>query len=298
MHLIAGSANRPLAHAIAVQLGAEVVPTTIEHFEDSEVYVNIQADIAGQTVAVVQSCNAPTNEHLMELLILLDAAKRQSPKKLIAVVPFLAYRRQIEKHEVGESVTAELVARLIEAAGADQVVVTDLHDPIIASFFTIPVRETTAFGALAGVLVELGQQGAVVVAPDEGATERSRQLADHLGIGMVQMRKHRGVHDVVSSIVLDGDVAGKDVVIMDDEVNTGGTLIKVVATLKEHGAQRAWFACTHPVLSGNASHRIQQSAIDRLITTDTIDLSADKLVDKISRVSVAGEIAVALREIA
>lgn len=295
MLLLSGLENHKLAERVAEKLGVVLSPVTIEHFEDGETYVNIRADIAGQDVAILQSCSAPTNANLMELLILLDAARRLKPKSLTAVVPFLAYRRQIQKHESGESVTAELVARLIETAGAQKVILVDVHHQSVKSFFHVPVVELSAFAAIVEKFRQRNLGKAVVAAPDRGARDRARQLAEALAVPLVQVDKKRAAHDVVGTMVLEGDVAGKDVYILDDEVNTGGTLMKVADLLKEKGAAKIICACTHAVLSGNAAGRIQQSAVDELIVADTIYLPQEKRVPKIEQVSVAGVIADTLR---
>lgn len=291
-----GQANADLAKKIAKNLGAKLSKIQIEKFADQETYVNIQEEVRGKNITVMQSCSSPGNENLMELLIILDAVKRLKPKKILVCLPFYPYRRQERKIEKGESVTAELVAKLIETAGADKVLLLDLHSKVVKKFFKVPVIEVSAFDLFVDYFRRKKIKNLVVVAPDKGALNLNRKLARKLKARLAYISKTRQrKHDIVTGMKIYGQVAGKNAILLDDEISTGGTLIKAAQLLKKSWAKNIFIAVTHPVLAGRAVKNLAKSPIKEIVVTDSIYLPKEKRIKKIKVLSVAGVLAEALK---
>ncbi|MFA6027950.1 MAG: ribose-phosphate pyrophosphokinase [Patescibacteria group bacterium] len=295
--LLSGTSNEPLARKIAKELDKKLGKVTIKHFSDGETYVNVEEDVNDQKVYFIQSGSYPTNESLMELLIMLHALKKTNlkPKKVIAVVPFYPYRRMEKTVEVGESLTFELVADLLNTAGIDKIICMDLHKHRSKRFFKFQRRELFAMPVLIDYLRKKDLSNTVLVAPDKGSMPELKKYSRALGIPIVKAYKKRKKHDEAIIKKLVGEVEGKDIIIIDDEINTAGTLLGVVNALKEKKAKDIYFACTHAVLSGPAIERLKQAPLKEVIVTDTINLPEEKRIDKIKILSVAKIFADAIR---
>jgi ribose-phosphate pyrophosphokinase len=285
-----GTSNPQLARKIAKLSKQKLGKVEIKKFSDSETYVNIKENIKNKNVSVTQPCSIPANENLTELLIIIDAAKRFKPKKITAVIPFYPYRRQERKIEPGESVTAELVAKLIETAGANKVVTVELHSEKIKSFFKIPITHLRTLPLFVDYFRKKfsNLENYVVVAPDMGAKEQSEKLAKALKTQLAVVTKSRPEHDKVKIEELSNNVAGKHVIILDDEINTAGTICQVARALKEHGARNIYVAATHGIFSADAIQKIERAPIKEVVTTDTIAWRKKAKSRKIRIISVAG----------
>lgn len=294
--IISGKSNLPLAKKIAKELGLPLGKCEVKQFSDGESYVHIAEEVKGKTVYVVQSGSFPANHHLMEMLLLLQAAKMLQPKRLVAVVPFFPYRRMEKTIIPGESLTFELVANLFHAVGIDKIIVMDLHKHRSKRFFKFQRKELRAFPVIIERLRQKKLQNFVMVAPDKGSMPESKRYARELNVPLVKSFKTRKKHDEAIIKRLEGDVVGKDIIIVDDEINTAGTLAGVVDILKQQKARNIYFACTHGVLSGPAIERLAKMRIREVIVTDTTDIPPEKLIGKIKQISVAKLFAEAIRE--
>ncbi len=306
MKLIAGNSNRPLAQAIAQNLGLSLAQVSIRHFADMEVFVEIMENVRGEDTFVIQPTSYPTNDSLMELLITIDTLRRSSARRITAVIPYYGYARQDRKTGPRTPITAKLVANLITVAGAHRVLTLDLHAGQIQGFFDIPVdnlyvapvfvRHIRDSLSVHGKL----PQDLTIVSPDVGGVVRARALAkrlDDADLAIIDKRRPRANVATVMNII--GEVSGKDCVLVDDMVDTAGTLCAAAAALKERGAKRVAAYCTHPVLSGAAIDNLSKSVLDELVVTDTIQLSdAAKACGKIRQLSVAELLAETIRRIA
>ena len=294
--ILSGRSNLPLAKKIAKELGLTVGKMEVKEFSDGETYVHIEESLEGKLVYVVQSGSFPANHNLMELLAILHAAKAMKPKKLIAVVPFFPYRRMEKTIKPGESLTFELVADLLHVTGMDKIICMDLHKHRSKRFFKFQRKELSAFSVIIERMKQKQLHNFVVVAPDKGSMPTSKRYARELGVPLVKSFKTRRKHDEAIIKRLEGDVVGKDVIIIDDEINTAGTLVGVVDKLKQERARNIYFACTHPVLSGPALERLAHAKLREVIITDTIDLPAEKQLAKLKIISVAKLFAEAIKE--
>ncbi|MDD2480573.1 MAG: ribose-phosphate pyrophosphokinase [Lutispora sp.] len=291
------NANKELAKQIADIVGVPVGDAQIGTFSNGEISVNINESVRGADVFVIQSTNAPVNNHLMELLIMIDALKRASAGRITAVIPFYAYARQDRKSKPREPITAKLVADLITTAGADRVLTMDLHAPQIQGFFNIPVDNLYAMPIIANYFLEKDLKDVVVVSPDVGGVTRARGLASRLTAPLAIVDKRRPKANVAEVMNVIGDINGKNCIMIDDMVDTGGSIANAGKALIDRGAKEVYVACTHPVLSGPAFERINDSVIKELIVTDTIPLPGDKCSDKIKVLSVAPLFAEAIHRI-
>lgn len=301
MFLFTGTSNLPLAKKVAKELNCQLGKVHQELFSDGELYINVKEDIKDQTVFILQSGHGkgehPVHRFLMELLILTDAIKLLKPKKIVAIIPFFPYRRQIEKTEAGESITALLIANLLKAAGVDETIILDLHEEKILKDFKIPVKHISAFSLFVDYFKKKNVPNLTVVAPDAGSMMRSQKLAHALNLPLASFEKSRErLHDVVAKMEMKGDVFEQNIIILDDEINTAGTLIEAIDRLKKAGAKDIYFACTHGVLSGPAIVRLKQSPVKEVIVTDTIELGEEKKIDKIKILSIAGILAKGIKE--
>lgn len=297
MKIISGSSNLPLAEKITDYLGAHLTDVDISRFSDGEIYVHVRENVRGSDVFVVQSCYPNVNESFMELLVLCDALKRSSAKQIIAVIPYYAYARQDRKDRPRVPITAKLVADLLTKAGASRVLSVDLHTGQIQGFFDIPVDHLYAAPVLIDHVVRSGIKNCVVVSPDAGGMERARYFAKKINAKVAMIDKRRKKANVSEVMHVIGEIKGKITLIVDDIVDTAGTICKAADTLKKEGATNVVVCCTHPILSGTARERITQSPISRFIVTDTIELSKEKLFEKLEVLSVSSLIGEAMRRI-
>lgn len=280
------NANPELAKEIADEIGVPLSDLTVNRFADGEVQVNINETVRGHHVFVVQPTHAPVNENLMELLVMIDALKRASAKTINVIMPYYGYSRQDRKAKARQPITAKLVANLIEAAGATRVMTMDLHATQIQGFFDIPIDDFRAMPIIAKYFIDKKLDDIVVVSPDHGGATRARQLADILNAPIAIIDKRRPKPNVAEVMGLIGEVDGKHAIIIDDMIDTAGTIQIAASALKERGALSVYAACTHPILSGPAVERIENSEIKELVTTNTINLPEEKRISKITQLSV------------
>lgn len=302
-HIFAGNSNRPLAEKIAASLGVELSQAEIRRFSDREIFVEISQSVRGKDVYVVQSTCAPVNDNLMELLVMADTLKRASVSSITAVMPYYGYARQDRKVHPRTPITAKLVADLVTTAGVDRVVSMDLHSGQIQGFFNIPFDNLFARPVLLNYIREKLCGGGVgddlvIVSPDAGGVERARAYAKKVDAKVAMIDKRRTGPNVAKAMNIVGDVAGMRALILDDMVDTAGTLTEAAESLVKHGATEVYACATHPVLSGPAIGRLKESCIKRFVCTDTIPLSAEAAAcDKIEVLSVAGLLGEAIRRI-
>ena len=275
--VLTGNSNVPLAEAIAEKLGKPLGRMDVRRFSDAEIFVEVGENVRGRAVYVVQSTCRPVNDNLMELLVVIDALKRASAKEITAVIPYFGYARQDRKVQPRTPISAKLVADLITAAGATRVVTMDLHAAQIQGFFNIPVDNLFSSPVILEYLrsLNLDPTKLVIVSPDAGGVERARAYAKHLECSVALIDKRRTGPNVAKAMNIIGDVAGKSAVILDDMIDTAGTLTEAVNACLSHGASAVYAAATHGVLSGPAIERILASPIKEVIVTDTIPLSPE-----------------------
>jgi len=284
MKVFAGSSNPALSREIAAYLNIELGDCVLSRFNDGEIHIYIDENVRGEDVFIIQSGCFDANFHLMELFLMLDAFKRASAERITAVMPYYCYARQDWKDRPRVPISARLVADLLETSGADRVLTMDLHSPQIQGFFSIPVDNLMAAPVLAGHIAGLGLEDLTIVSPDAGGVGRARVFARRMGAGLAIIDKRRPSPNVAQVLHVIGEVKGRDLVIFDDMVDTGGTLVLSAEALKKEGARRIFAACTHPVLSGQAIERIERSPLEKLIVTNTILL--DKKAQACERVVV------------
>ncbi len=298
MKVFAGSSNLALSKEIGAFLGIELGNCVLSRFSDGEIHIYIDENVRGEDVFIVQSGASDSNFHLMELFLMLDAAKRASANRITAVIPYYCYARQDWKDRPRVPISARLVADLIETSGANRVLTMDLHSPQIQGFFSIPVDNLMAAPVLAKYISGLGLSSLTVVSPDAGGVGRARVFARRLGASLAIIDKRRPRANEAQVLHVIGDVAGRDVVIFDDMVDTAGTLVLSAEALKNEGAGKIFAACTHPVLSGQAISKIESSPIEKLIVTNTIPLNEKaRACERILVLSVAELFGEAIRRI-
>ncbi|RIW29867.1 ribose-phosphate diphosphokinase [Bacillus salacetis] len=283
------NSNPALAEEIAKEVGVPLGQCTVKQFSDGEIQINIEESIRGCDVFVIQSTSAPVNENLMELLIMVDALKRASAKTINIVMPYYGYARQDRKARAREPITAKLVANLLETAGAFRVITLDLHAPQIQGFFDILIDHLMGVPILGDYFLEKGfnSEDVVVVSPDHGGVTRARKLAERLKAPIAIIDKRRPKPNVSEVMNIVGNIDGKIAILIDDIIDTAGTITLGANALVENGAKEVYACCTHPVLSGPAIERIQNSKIKELVVTNSIPLTEDKMIDKIEQLSVA-----------
>ena len=297
--LFSGNANPVLAQEIASNLGAELGKASVGRFSDGEVTVEIQQNVRARDVFVIQPTCCPTNENLMELLIMVDALKRASARRITAVIPYFGYARQDRRpRSTRVPISAKVVANLLETVGVERVLTMDLHADQIQGFFDIPVDNIYASPVLLSDLKNKNYPELVVVSPDVGGVVRARALAKKLGCDLAIIDKRRPKANVSEVMHVIGEIQGRNCVVMDDMIDTAGTLVKAAEVLKERGAGKVYAYCTHPVFSGPAIERISKSMLDEVVITNTIPLSdAGKACKKIRQLSVAFLFAETIRRI-
>jgi ribose-phosphate pyrophosphokinase len=298
--ILSGTANRPLTEKICERLGKPMGKLDIRRFSDAEIFAEIGENVRGRDCYVVQSTCRPVNDNLMELLVIIDALKRASAKEINAVIPYFGYARQDRKVQPRTPISAKLVSDLLTSAGATRVVTMDLHAGQIQGFFNIPVDNLFASPVIHTYLKSKNFDPAklVIVSPDAGGVERARAFAKRLDCGVAMIDKRRTGPNVAKAMNIIGDVAGKSAIIVDDMIDTAGTLIEGVNAILSHGGTEVYAAATHGVLSGPAVERIKASPIRQVIVTDTVPLSEEaKQTDKIVQLSVSDILAEAIHRI-
>lgn len=291
------NANKDLAKDISFNLGIPMGDAQVTTFSNGELGVSINESIRGSDVFVVQSTCSPVNDNLMELLIMIDALRRASAGRINAVIPFYGYARQDRKSKSREPITAKLVANLITAAGADRVITMDLHAPQIQGFFDIPVDHLYAAPLIVKYFINKKLDDIVVVSPDVGGVSRARNLASKLDAPIAIIDKRRPRPNVSEVMNIIGDIEDRNCIIVDDIVDTAGSIVNAAKVLKNMGAKDVYVACSHPVLSGPAYERLATSDIKELVVTNSIPIPAEKMTDKIKVLSVASLLAEAIKRI-
>lgn len=281
------NSNRELTDEMARLLGCQLGKCSVNRFADGEIQIRIEESVRGSDVFVVQSTSEPINEHIMELLIMVDALKRASAKKINVVMPYYSYARQDRKARAREPITAKLIANLFENAGANRVITLDFHASQAQGFFDIPVEHLTGIPILTKYFEKKELDNLVIVAPHNGGVVRARKMASMLNAPIALIDRRRPEHDVSEIMHIIGNVEGKNAIIIDDLIDTAGTITTGANALMEKGAKAVYACCTHPVLSGQAISKIEASALKELIVTNTIALPAEKRIDKIITLSVA-----------
>lgn len=295
--IFSGNSNKELAQKIADLVGVPLGDSVVTSFSDGEISVNINETVRGADVFIIQSTCAPVNENLMEMLIMIDAFKRASAGRITAVIPYYGYARQDRKAKARDPITAKLVANIIVAAGVDRVLTMDLHAAQIQGYFDIPLDHLLGVPILAEHFQKKNIEDLVVVSPDLGSVTRARNFASMLDAPIAIIDKRRPKANVSEVMNIIGDIKGKNVILIDDMIDTAGTIVNGAKALKEFGAKDVYACCTHPVFSGPALERIKDSVIKEMVVLDTIPLDEEKMADNITRRSVAPIFAKAIKKI-
>lgn len=295
--VFSGRGTPELAARVAEKLGIDLGQVDIRTFADGEIYVKYMESVRGADVFIIQSTCRPVNENLMELLIMIQAARLASAHRVTAVIPWMGYSRQDKKSCPREPITARLVADMLEAAGADRVITMDLHAGQLQGFFGVPVDHMTALSMIADYFKLKGLKDIVVVSPDAGGMKTAKRFADRLECDVAVLSKLRPAHNVSRVMHVIGEVEGKTAVIIDDIIDTAGTLVNGVQALIDKGAREVFASCTHPVMSGPAYERIAASALKEVVVTDTIPLREDVDHKKIVVLSTAGILADTIKSV-
>ena len=295
--IFSGNSNPELAQKIASQLGVELGDAVVTRFSDGEISVNINESVRGVDAFIIQSTCSPVNRHLMEMLIMIDAFKRASAGRITAVIPYYGYARQDRKAKARDPITAKLVANLLTAAGADRILTMDLHANQIQGYFDIPVDHLLGGRILMEHFEKMNIEDLVVVSPDHGSVARARTFAQYLDSPIAIVDKRRPKDNVSEVMNIIGDVRDKNLIILDDMIDTAGTLCNAAEALKKFEAKNIFECCTHPVLSGPAIERIQNSELTEVIVLDTIPLPEEKRIEKIKILSTAPLFASAIEKI-
>ena len=300
MKIFSGNANPALAREIGSNLGMNLGDSSVTRFKDEEISVNINETVRGADVFIIQPTSKPVNENLMELLIMIDACRRASAKSITAVIPYYGYARQDRKTKPREPIAAKLVANLITAAGANRVLTVDLHAGQIQGFFDIPVDNLKALPILANYFIKKGLRGddVVVVSPDVGGVTRARELAGILGTNLAIIDKRRPKANVAEVMNIIGDVKGKTAIMIDDMIDTAGTITQGAQAILDAGAVDVMACCSHAVFSKPAIERLRDSVLSEVVVTNSVPLSEEgAAVDKIKVLSIASLLAEAMRRI-
>jgi len=295
--LFSGRANPELANKIAKHIGVPLGRMELSSFSDKEMYVRINENIRGKDVFLIQPTSPPANENLMELLIMIDAFQRASARRITAVISYYGYGRQDRKDEPRVPITAKLVANLVTTAGADRVLTIDLHAAQIQGFFDIKVDHLFAAPVFIDYLLSKNLKNLVILSPDMGGIRRARAYANRLGASLAVIDKRRTGANKAEVLNVVGKVKGKQILIVDDMIDTGGTLIAAVRALIKKGVQEIYVSATHPILSGSAYEMIESSSLKELVVTDTIPIKQEKAKTKIKVLSVAPLLGEAIKRI-
>lgn len=298
LKIFALNSNRPLAQKIADEVGVELGKLSVDRFSDGEIQINIEESVRGDNVYVIQSTSAPVNDNLMELMIMIDALRRASANTINVVLPYYGYARQDRKARSREPITAKLVANMLQNSGVTRIVALDLHAAQIQGFFDIPVDHLMGAPLLADYFINEGvAANAVVVSPDHGGVTRARALAEFLKAPIAIIDKRRPRPNVAKIMNIIGDVKGKKCIMIDDMIDTAGTISKGAQALIDAGAEEVYASATHAVLSGPAIERLDNSPLKQVVVTDSIQLPDEKQIDKIVQVSVAPLIGAVIKRI-
>jgi len=296
--IFAGTANRELAASVARELGVKLGACVVEQFPDGETSVRLDEPVRGREVFIIQPTAPPVNEHLMELLIMVDAARRASADRITAVIPFFGYARQDRKDQPRVPITARLIADCITVAGAQRVLTMDMHAGQIQGFFNIPVDELTAQILQARHFAQLELEDLTVVSADEGFAKKARRLADRLNAPLAIIEKRRlGNNGHIEAMGIIGNIEGRNALIVDDEIDTAGSLTQAVRVVDEHGARDIYCCASHGILSGPAIERLSKAPIKEIVITDSIPLAEHKRLPNMTVLSVAGLFAGAISRI-
>ncbi len=285
--LFSGTGHMELGEEVATGLGVVLGDIEVSRFSNGEIYVRLLESVRGVDAFVIQTSAEPVNDNLMELLLIIDALKRASAKRITVVMPYYGYSRQDKKTLAREPISARLIADILSVAGADRVLSVDLHAGQIQGFFDFPFDHITAMPLLASHIVQKNLSDFVVVSPDAGRVKVAKKYADRLRVPMAIMHKRRPEKNVAEVLHVIGEVQGKTAVLIDDMVDTAGTMVEAASALKKNGAQEIYACATHPILSGSAVERIGVSEIKELVVTNTLPVSPEKKIDKISVLSIA-----------
>lgn len=294
-----GRSNLDLGQKIADILQIKLGEMEIKTFSNGEIYVRYLENIRGSDAFLIQSTSSPVNDNIMELLIMIQAARLASARRITAVMPWLGYCRQDKKTAGREPISAKLIADLLQVAGADRVLTMDLHQGQVQGFFEIPVDHMTALSILAGYfqLKQIPEEEMVVVSPDVGGVKRAKRFADKLGVDLAILSKTRPQHNVAEIMEVIGDVDGKVAIMVDDMIDTAGTIAEGAKALIDRGAREVYATATHPVLSGPAYERLEDSPVKEVVVTDTLPLNPDKKTSKIKVLSIASTLASTIQNV-
>ena len=295
--IFSGSGNLELAEKICKYLDVPWGKIDIGHFTDGEFSIRIEENVRGKDVFVVQPTSPPVNENLMELLIMIDAFKRASADRITAVIPYFGYARQDRKDRPRVPITAKLVANLLVASGVNRILTIDLHASQIQGFFDIPVDHLFAAPVTVKYFSSLSLSNPVVVSPDVGSVKMARAFAKKLNAGLAIVDKRRDNPEAVEAINLIGEVKGREIIIVDDLISTGSTLVEATSILKKNGASKIYASCTHGILSGDAIKKIEESVLCQVVITDTIPLPLEKKIKKIKVLSISELLGEAIKRI-
>ncbi len=285
--IFALSSSVKLATEIADYIGIPLTKSDVTHFADGEVNVNIPETVRGHKVFVIQSTSSPVNESIMELLIMIDALKRASAREINVVIPYYGYSRQDRKAKARQPISAKLVADLLQTAGATRVICLDLHAAQIQGFFNIPIDNFSAKPILLKYIKSKNLKNICVVSPDHGGVPRARKIADELNAPIAIIDKRRPQPNVAEVMNIIGEVKDKDCVIIDDMIDTGGSIAAASKAMKEAGANRILVCCTHPVFSGDAAQKLSEAPVEEVICTNTIELKPEKIFPKLKQLTIA-----------
>ncbi|KJR99971.1 MAG: ribose-phosphate pyrophosphokinase [Peptococcaceae bacterium BRH_c4a] len=287
LKIFTGNANPRLAGEIAQYLGVSVGSAKVSRFSDGEIQVKINESVRGADVFIVQPTSTPINEHLMELLIMVDAVRRASARRITAVLPYYGYARQDRKTRARDPITAKLVANLLHASGARRVITMDLHAGQIQGFFDIPVDHLPCVPILAQYFIQQKLSDLIVVSPDLGGVTRARDLSERIGTPIAIIDKRRPEPNVSEIMNIIGDIRDRNVIMIDDIIDTAGTIAQGAKALKDWGAKDIYICCTHPVLSGPALKRLEDAPVKEVLVTNTIHVPQEKVLPKMKILSVA-----------
>ncbi len=297
LKIFSGTANLPLAEAVCECLGVSLGKVKLERFSDGEVNFQILENVRGMDVFIIQPTSPPVNDSLMELLVMIDAFKRSSAHRITAVTPYYGYARQDRKDKPRVPITAKLVADLLSAAGTHRLLTVDLHVGQIQGFLDMPVDHLFAMPVILDYLMQLGAELVTIVSPDAGGVERARSYAKRFGANLAIIDKRRVADNETVVMRIVGDVKNRDVIIVDDMIDTAGTIVRATEALRDQGARRLFAAATHPVLSGPAIKRIAESDFESIIVTNTVLVNEEKCIPKIKVLNVAGLLGEAIKSI-
>ena len=287
LKLISGTANSALAKEVAAYLKIPLSPIEIKKFSDGEIYVRILESVRGADVFIIQPTNADANQNLMELLIMVDALRRASPQSITAIIPYFGYARQDKKLKAREPITAKLVANMVQVAGVDRVVFFELHTPQVQGYFDVPSDNLDIIPLFAECILDKKLKDVVIVSPDAGGTTRARTIAELLHVPLAIVDKRREKHNVAEVQNVVGDVKGKNCFLVDDMIDTAGSISESAKILKKHGAVKVFVLATHGVLSGNATQKLEDAPIEEVVISNSIALSPLKKLKKMKIISLA-----------